>query len=196
MFCTRFFVARRPASLVSDKNFVRNRKIPLYKGSLWDWGFSGFLLRQAAKPSPDKRPFLSPHSAIICIQRTNDVEPPAVFMTHHRVPLGDEGDACSEGLKKGKCFLWDDQNIGAIILSSQVFYSLLCCPDRFLLPSVKETHALDWKMSIFLHQLGNILPQFICKDMVHGVVLDALLAIVHKMTRRQFWWYAQRVLLS
>ena len=26
----------------------------------------------------------------------------------------------------------------------------------------------------------------ICKDMVHGVVLDALLAIVHKMTRRQF----------
>ena len=46
-------------------------------------------------------------------------------------------------------------------MSSQVFYSLLCCPDRFLLPSFKETHALDWKMSIFLHQLGNILPQFV-----------------------------------
>ena len=41
------------------------------------------------------------------------------------------------------------------------FLLFLCCPDRFLLPSVKETHALDWKMSIFLHQLGNILPQFV-----------------------------------
>jgi len=42
----------------------------------------------------------------------------------------------------------------------------------------RETHALDWKTSIFLHQLGNVLPQ--------SIVLEALLAIVHKMTRRQF----------
>jgi len=48
--------------------------------------------------------------------------PPAVLVTRHRVPLGDEGDACSEGLKKGKHFFSDDQNIEALISSSYVFY--------------------------------------------------------------------------
>ena len=60
-------------------NFGRICRISLYKGSLGDWEFWGFLLWQAAKPSPDKRPFSILHSAMNCIQRTPDTGASAVY---------------------------------------------------------------------------------------------------------------------